>query len=134
MVHNGFLERMTLRKFVVRPIAGVRAMIETTWEPETCTSPFTFRSQSSSALSELSILPIDLESTNSQVLAEAVGRALASTGYLELRNLRVNVIDDLAKLVGQVPSYYLKQLAQSAVKRVPGVARVVNAVEVIKGR
>jgi osmotically-inducible protein OsmY len=109
-------------------------MIEATWEPEVCELTFRPRGESSGVPVAISGSPIDLESTNSLVLTDAVRRELASTGYLELRDLRVNMMDDLAKLVGHVPSYYLKQLAQSAAKRVPGVAHVVNAIEVVKGR
>jgi osmotically-inducible protein OsmY len=33
-------------------------------------------------------------------------------------------------LRGQVPSFYLKQLAQEAVKKIEGLGRVVNEIEV----
>ena len=64
-------------------------------------------------------------------LSEAVQSALRATGYLALRNLSVIVKGDLANLRGHVPSYHQKQVAQSVAQRVPGIARVVNSVEVL---
>jgi len=67
-------------------------------------------------------------------LIEFVRRALQATGYPELRNLGVRVNDYCVTLDGSVHSYYLKQLAQSAAARVPGIVRIVNAVEVVNCR
>jgi hypothetical protein len=64
-------------------------------------------------------------------LAERVRRELLATGHLPLRNVDVKIDSGDVRLEGAVARYYLKQLAQSAALRVPGVARVVNAIEVI---
>lgn len=65
---------------------------------------------------------------------ETVRRALCETGYLESRNLDVTSRENCVSLDGRVPSDHLKQLAQSAATRAPGIGRFVNAVEVINCR
>lgn len=67
-------------------------------------------------------------------LLEVVRRSLRQTGYMELRNLGVTVSENGVTLYGCVPSYHLKQLAQAAATRVPGIDCFINAVEVIKCR
>ncbi len=60
-------------------------------------------------------------------------RALARLrrcSYLALRNLSCEYRDGVLVLRGCLPSYYLKQMAQSAVANLEGVHRVVNEVQV----
>ena len=45
-------------------------------------------------------------------LAERIERALHATGYGVLRDIEVFVNARIVQLVGRVPSYYLKQVAQ----------------------
>src|SRR5690242_14477982 len=45
----------------------------------------------------------------------AIEPRLRSTGYHPLRNIRCEVVDGVIVLSGIVPSYFLKQLAQSVV-------------------
>lgn len=78
--------------------------------------------------------PMDLESKAGHALLAAVRCALNATGYLPLRNLTLAVNGGSVKLDGQVSSYHLKQLAQTAVKRVPGVVTIINVVEVVASR
>jgi osmotically-inducible protein OsmY len=59
-------------------------------------------------------------------LAERVQRALRSTGYRELRDTDVTVQTRVVTLTGRVSSYFLKQLAQTAVQSVTGIQRIQN--------
>ena len=63
-------------------------------------------------------------------LAECVERALRATGYGSLRGIEVTVHARLVILDGRVPSYYLKQVAQTSALAVPGVRRVRNDLDV----
>jgi osmotically-inducible protein OsmY len=64
-------------------------------------------------------------------LAERVERALRETGYGPLRRIEVAVQARLVLLGGCVPSYYLKQIAQTVALAVPGSYHVRNNLEVI---
>jgi osmotically-inducible protein OsmY len=74
------------------------------------------------------------QSEADRMLAVAVRQALDEIGYWPLRKLEVQVDAGFVTLRGIVPSYHLKQLAQSATKGVAGVAQIVNAVEVANCR
>jgi osmotically-inducible protein OsmY len=63
-------------------------------------------------------------------LAERVERALRATGYGPLRGIEVTVGECLVILGGRVPSYYLKQVAQSTALAVPGARQVRNDLDV----
>jgi osmotically-inducible protein OsmY len=63
-------------------------------------------------------------------LAEQVERALCATGYGPLRGIEVTVQARLVKLRGRVPSYYLKQIAQTTALAVPGARQVRNDLDV----
>jgi osmotically-inducible protein OsmY len=63
-------------------------------------------------------------------LAERVARALRATGYGPLRDIEVTVQARLVLLAGRVPSYYLKQVAQTTALGVPGAQQVRNDLEV----
>ena len=65
-------------------------------------------------------------------LARQVEQALRSRGYRCLREIKVQVHEELVILGGCVHSYYLKQLAQEAVMALPGNHCVHNNVEVIQ--
>jgi hypothetical protein len=58
---------------------------------------------------------------------------LARSGYPALDRVRCDFSDGVLLLRGQVPSYYLRQLAQEAVAGLPGVRAVRNEVEVLAG-
>ena len=45
-------------------------------------------------------------------LAERIERALHATGYSVLRDIKVFVNARIVRLVGRVPSYHMKQIAQ----------------------
>lgn len=59
--------------------------------------------------------------------AEAIFRA---SPYHQLRRLRCEFRDGVLVLRGSVPSYHLKQLAQTIVQGLESVAKVDNQVEV----
>jgi osmotically-inducible protein OsmY len=60
-----------------------------------------------------------------------ITQILRATGYVPLRHLDVVAADGFVILKGRVPSYYLKQLAQTAVLELPGVDEVRNELDVI---
>ncbi|HTU23560.1 MAG TPA: BON domain-containing protein [Gemmataceae bacterium] len=76
-------------------------------------------------------VPLLVQSLLDQDLAERVERALRATGYGPLRFVEVSVQAQLVILAGRVPSYYLKQIAQTAVQAVPGTHQVRNDLEVV---
>jgi osmotically-inducible protein OsmY len=63
-------------------------------------------------------------------LAERVERALRATGYGPLRGIEVTVHARLVILGGRVPSYYLKQVAQTTALAVSGARQVRNELDV----
>jgi hypothetical protein len=60
----------------------------------------------------------------------AVLKLLQSSSYTTLRWLRCEVMDAVVIVHGIVPSYYLKQVAQTIVLRLEGIEGVMNLVEV----
>lgn len=58
--------------------------------------------------------------------------ALERSGYGELRQIGFNVEESRVRLTGRVSSYFLKQLAQTSVQRVPGVQDVRNELTVTR--
>jgi hypothetical protein len=66
----------------------------------------------------------------SESLGAAVLAALRGSGYRVLRDVRCEVRGRSVVLSGVVPSYYLKQVAQSLALRVAQGQEVLNAVEV----
>ena len=69
------------------------------------------------------------ESDQWDVLGHAREKLLGS-GYALLGNLECRFRDGELILTGTVPSYYLKQCAQTVVMSVDGVDRLTNRVEV----
>jgi osmotically-inducible protein OsmY len=65
-------------------------------------------------------------------LAERVDRALRATGYGSLRGVEVTVHGRYVILGGRVPSYYLKQVAQTTALTVPGARHVRNDLDVAR--
>jgi osmotically-inducible protein OsmY len=59
----------------------------------------------------------------------AQGRLLGSP-YFALRNVGCVYRDGVLTLRGSLPTYYLKQMAQSVVAETEGVSAVVNQIEV----
>jgi osmotically-inducible protein OsmY len=65
-------------------------------------------------------------------LAERVERALRATGYGSLRGIMVTVRARDVTLGGRVPSYYLKQVAQTTALTVAGAQSVRNDLDVAR--
>jgi hypothetical protein len=57
-------------------------------------------------------------------------KSLRSSGYAALRGIQCEVTQAVAIIQGVVPSYFLKQMAQSVIQRVDGVRSIRNLVEV----
>jgi len=55
---------------------------------------------------------------------------LHSNSYTALRRLRCEVTEGVVIVHGVVPSYYLKQMVQTIVRRLDGIQGVMNLVEV----
>jgi hypothetical protein len=66
-------------------------------------------------------------------LHNRVESALIATGHLHGRNLRFEVAEDVVVLKGVVRSYFLKQVAQEALRAVLGGLRLSNELEVARG-
>lgn len=64
------------------------------------------------------------------VVREAVGR-LGQSSHLFLRHVECHVEEGTLCLEGKVPTFYLKQAAQSLLQSLEGVERVVNRLEVV---
>ncbi len=61
-----------------------------------------------------------------------VERALCATGHGALRAVSVSIDARIVVLRGRVASYYLKQVAQTAVLAVTGAHQVRNSVDVVR--
>jgi osmotically-inducible protein OsmY len=64
-------------------------------------------------------------------LADRVDSAIQMSPYITGRTLRFETDGSRVTLQGVVKSYFQKQMAQEAVRRVDGVEQVENRVEVI---
>lgn len=53
-----------------------------------------------------------------------------NSGHAHLRSISCEHISGVTRLRGQVPSFYLKQLAHELVRHIHGVGQIVNAIEV----
>lgn len=49
----------------------------------------------------------------------------------DFRNIRIQFRDGCLRLQGELPSFHLKQLLQTCLRGLPGVARIDNQVEVV---
>ncbi len=63
-------------------------------------------------------------------IQEQVVQLLRASPYRELAGTVCRVLRGVVILEGDVSSYYMKQLAQTVARRVPGVLRIVNHIHV----
>jgi osmotically-inducible protein OsmY len=63
-------------------------------------------------------------------IVKLVHRALHASGYIQLRQLQVYFEHGRITLQGRLPTYYLKQVAQSLILAVDGVQDIDNDVKV----
>ena len=68
--------------------------------------------------------------SNGESLADLAERMFAASPYAPIRRLKCTFREGEMVIAGSVDSFYLKQLAQSAVQKVAGVVRISNIVEV----
>ncbi len=67
---------------------------------------------------------------NQGTIAELAEAELRRGPYLALRNITCACRDGILILYGRLPSYHLKQIAQTAVASLPGVVRIDNRIDV----
>ena len=67
-------------------------------------------------------------------IIEKAERRLRSNSYLALKNVSCDYQAGVLTLRGCLPTYFLKQMAQTAVDCLEGVQRIVNEIEVVAGR
>ncbi len=70
------------------------------------------------------------QSPQSTTLAHEVSQHFFGSGHLRLRSVKVAEDHGSVVLSGRVPSFYLKQLAQSIAVTVPGVGAIQNELTV----
>jgi osmotically-inducible protein OsmY len=78
--------------------------------------------------------PLLTQSREDRHLAERVEQALRATGHGALRRVEVSVNSRTVVLVGRVPSYYLKQIAQTTALAIPGAHQIRNRLDVVQPR
>jgi osmotically-inducible protein OsmY len=66
-----------------------------------------------------------------QSLAERLDQAIQTNPYVSGRTLRFETDGSRVVLQGSVKSYFQKQMAQEAIRRVAGVEQVENCLEVL---
>jgi osmotically-inducible protein OsmY len=74
---------------------------------------------------------IDPRTVQDEELPDRICVALLKTGRFYGNEIDVDVDGDRVVLYGSVPTYYLKQLAQTACLHVAGVKKLQNEIEVI---
>jgi osmotically-inducible protein OsmY len=84
------------------------------------------------AMLETHSLPVsaDKSVTAGQIEAEAERRLRKSSSFV-LRNVACQFRDGVLVLVGQLPSYHHKQIAQELVQQIGGVRQIENQIEVV---
>jgi len=71
---------------------------------------------------------LDKQSRDSVV--QGIMECLRAQSYRELRSLTVDYSDGVVTLRGEVTTYYYKQIAQESVRRIAGVIKTINLVDV----
>jgi osmotically-inducible protein OsmY len=66
-----------------------------------------------------------------QGLIDQVHGALNRSPYLAPREFRIQAEEGVVRLEGAVKSFFHKQMAQETIRRVDGVERIVNCLQVI---
>ena len=75
--------------------------------------------------------PVVTQSLEDGRLAARVERALRATGYAPLRSVAVSANAGVIIILGRVPSYFLKQIAQATALAVPGLQQIQNRLDVV---
>lgn len=69
--------------------------------------------------------------TKSLDISERAEHLLRGNAYLALKNVSCDYHDGILTLHGYLPTYYLKQIAQTSVAGLDGVSRIVNRIQVV---
>ncbi len=64
-------------------------------------------------------------------LVDQVHGALSRSPYLAPTELRIEAQEGVIRLEGAVKSFFHKQMAQETIRRVDGVERIVNCLQVV---
>lgn len=67
-------------------------------------------------------------------IVDGVRRALEVSGYPQLCGIRVSCENGRLTLEGHIGSYYLKQVAQTVLKNIPGIHAIANDLQVVSCR
>ena len=63
-------------------------------------------------------------------IEKAVHKRLNNTGYRSLSSVRCRFHEGTLTLKGEVPSYYHKQIAQEAIRKIGNFKAIVNEIDV----
>lgn len=77
------------------------------------------------------VRPLPVQAAPEMVRLEAE-RLLRRQPYLALRHVVCDLRDGVLILSGRVPSYHLKQIAQTVVTQVEGMLPISNQIEVVR--
>src|SRR5438132_1634396 len=104
-------------------------------EPYRAGSPHPTRVEEAMGFQDLSGRPAALGTIpwpgQTQQIVEGAENRLRHNSYLALKNVHCDYHEGVLTLRGCLPTYYLKQVAQSVVAHVEGVQRIVNEIEVV---
>jgi osmotically-inducible protein OsmY len=64
-------------------------------------------------------------------LIDQIQGALSRSPYISPRELRIEAEEGVVRLEGAVKSFFHKQMAQETIRRVDGVERIVNCLQVV---
>lgn len=67
----------------------------------------------------------------SSPLEARVRQSLHDSPYRQLQNVRCHCSDGAVRLIGTLPSFFMKQMAQETVRRIAGVNQIENQVHVV---
>jgi hypothetical protein len=90
-----------------------------------------YHKSSSASFAIRSAFQLDETPTRSQTIARDIVCALCGHGYAQLRMVRFRLDGGHVVLSGRVRSFYMKQVAQTVVMKVPGVVQLCNEMVVI---
>lgn len=98
-----------------------------------CTLAWRISPEENASCAEVEAAPRSMSRPDARMAAR-IERALRDTGYLSLRDLEIIVTEGLVVLRGRLPSYYLKQVAHATAGAVPGVAEILDELDVVSSR
>jgi len=82
------------------------------------------------AIKEIPTSVYPLESQVCDSVVQEITECLRAHAYREMRSLTVEHCDGVVTLRGEVTTYYYKQVAQESIRRIAGVTKTINLVDV----